>query len=213
LADVAEIRMQVPLPETAEELCAVARDLAVSSDDIRLGARATETEIKRLSETNELAKYRIIHFATHGALAGQVGGNSEPGLILTPPEKATETDDGYLSASEIAALKLDADWVILSACNTAAASAEGAEALSGLARAFFYAGARALLVSHWAVDSDATVKLITGAVGRMAADKGIGRAEAMRQSMLALIDKGTAEETQPAFWAPFVVVGEGAAAK
>jgi CHAT domain-containing protein len=213
LAEVTEIRMQVPLPETADELCAVARDLRVSGDEIRLGARATEAEIKRLSEAGELAKYRIIHFATHGALAGQVGGNSEPGLLLTPPEKATETDDGYLSASEIAALKLDADWVILSACNTAAAGAEGAEALSGLARAFFYAGARALLVSHWAVNSDATVKLITGAVSRMVADKGIGRAEAMRQSTLVLIDNGTADETQPAFWAPFIVVGEGAPSK
>ena len=182
-----------------------------SEKDVWLGNRATEAEIKRLSEAGELTKYRIIHFATHGALAGQLGGNAEPGLILTPPHTATERDDGYLSASEIAALKLDADWVILSACNTAAGSAEGAEALSGLARAFFYAGARALLVSHWAVASNATVKLITGAVVRMASDKRIGRAEAMRQSMLALIDKGEPHEAHPAYWAPFIVVGEGSA--
>ena len=213
LADVAEIRNQVPLPETGDELCAVARDLRVSEKDIWLGNRATEAEVKRLSAAGELAKYRIIHFATHGALAGQVSGNSEPGLILTPPTTATEQDDGYLSASEIAGLRLDADWVILSACNTAAGGAEGAEALSGLARAFFYAGARALLVSHWAVASAVTVKLITGAVERMASDKRIGRVEAMRQSMLALIDKGEVYETHPAFWAPFVVVGEGAAAR
>jgi CHAT domain-containing protein len=209
--DVAQIRSQVPLPETANELCAVARDLGVSGDDIHLGAHATETEIKQLSESGKLAKYRIMHFATHGALAGQLSGLSEPGLLLTPPDKATETDDGYLSASEVTALKLDADWVILSACNTAAGGAEGAEALSGLARAFFYAGDRALLVSHWSVYSDAAVKLITGAVSRMAADSSIGRAEAMRRSMLALIDKGAPFEAQPAFWAPFVVVGEGAA--
>jgi CHAT domain-containing protein len=213
LADAGEIRSQVPLPETADELCAVARDLRVTDKDVWLGNRATEAEIKRLSEAGELAKYRIIHFATHGALAGQVGGNSEPGLILTPPQTATERDDGYLSASEITSLRLDADWVILSACNTAAGGAQGAEALSGLARAFLYAGARALLVSHWAVASDATVKLITGAVERMASDKGFGRAEAMRQSMLALIDKGETYETHPAFWAPFVVVGEGAPAR
>jgi hypothetical protein len=89
LADAGEIRSQVPLPETADELCAVARDLRASDNDIWLGDRATEAEIKRLSESGELAKYRIIHFATHGALAGQVGGNSEPGLILTPPATAT----------------------------------------------------------------------------------------------------------------------------
>ena len=106
-------------------------------------------------------------------------------------------------------MKLDADWVILSACNTAAGGAQGAEALSGLARAFFYAQARALLVSHWEVNSDTTVKLITGAMSRLAADKAMGRAEAMRQSMLALIDTGTPQEAHPAFWAPFVVVGEG----
>jgi hypothetical protein len=209
MADVVQIRMQAPLPETADELCAVARDLGASGDDIRLGSHATETEVKQLSQAGELSKYRIIHFATHGALAGQVSGDSEPGLLLTPPEKGTETDDGYLSASEIAALKLDADWVILSACNTAAGGADGAEALSGLARAFFYAGARALLVSHWSVYSGATVKLITGAVSTMSANKGIGRAEAMRRSMLALIDKGAPDEAHPTFWAPFVVVGEG----
>ena len=67
-------------------------------------------------------------------------------------------------ASEIASLKLDADWVVLSACNTAAGGDANAEALSKLGRAFIYAGTRSLLVSHWAVYSDATVKLITGAV-------------------------------------------------
>ena len=184
LADVASIRAQVPLPETADELCAVARDLGVPDSDIWLGARATERDVKRLSDSGELAAYRIVHFATHGALAGELKAGAEPGLILTPPGEATPEDDGYLSASEIAGLKLDADWVILSACNTAAGGTEGAEALSGMSRAFFYAGARALLVSHWAVDSDATVKLITKTLSTMAADKTIGRSEALRRSMV-----------------------------
>ena len=129
--------------------------------------------------------------------------------MLTPPDTGSEVDDGYLSASEIAGLKLDANWVILSACNTAAGGAQGAEALSGLARAFFYAGARALLVSHWYVDSAATVALIKGAFAELKADPKRGRAEALRRSMLALIDAGA----PPAKWAPFVVVGEGAAAR
>jgi CHAT domain-containing protein/tetratricopeptide (TPR) repeat protein len=210
LADIATIRMQTPLPETADELCAVARDLKVDVKELRLGARATEHEVKRLNQSSQLAQYRIVHFATHGALAGELKGSSEPGLLLTPPDTASENDDGYLSASEIAGLKLDADWVILSACNTAAGSAEGAEALSGLARAFIYAQARALLVSHWAVDSNSTVKLITGAMREMAQDSKVGRAEALRRSMLALIDKGKGRETHPANWAPFIVVGEGA---
>jgi CHAT domain-containing protein/tetratricopeptide (TPR) repeat protein len=212
-ADVSFLSKQVPLPETAVELCTVASTLHANPSDMRLGARATEREVKRLSESGELAQYRIVHFATHGALAGQVQGNAEPGLLLTPPSKPSEEDDGYLTASEIAGLKLDADWVILSACNTAAGGAQGAEALSGLARAFIYAQARALLVSHWKVDSDATVKLITSAMSRLAADKSIGRAEAMRQSMLALIDNGKPHEAHPAYWAPFIIVGEGGAAR
>ena len=88
-------------------------------------------------------KYRMLHFATHGTPAGQLKGTREPGLILTPPATATAVDDGYLSGSEIAGLKLDADWVILSACNSAGGGGDGeaADALSGLARVFFYAGA------------------------------------------------------------------------
>ena len=213
LADATTLRKAPPLPETADELCAVAADLGAAPDNVYLGARATEGEVKRLSRAGELSQYRIVHFATHGALAGQVKGSAEPGLLLTPPDTPSEEDDGYLTASEVAGLKLDADWVVLSACNTAAGGAQGAEALSGLARAFIYAQARALLVSHWEVNSEATVKLITGAMKRLAADKGLGRAEAMRQSMLALMDSGTPREAQPAYWAPFVVVGEGGAGR
>jgi CHAT domain-containing protein len=106
---------------------------------------------------------------------------------------------------------MDADWVVLSACNTAGPQDEGAEALSGLARAFFYAGARALLVSHWAVGSDAAVKLTTRAFAELKAHPKIGRAEAMRISMRELIENGSLGEVHPRTWAPFVVVGEGAA--
>jgi CHAT domain-containing protein len=103
--------------------------------------------------------------------------------------------------------------VILSACNTAAGGAQSAEALSGLARAFFYAGARSLLVSHGEVASDSTVKLITKAIAELGADPKIGRAEALRRSMLSMIDTGKDYEAHPAFWAPFVLVGEGGAAR
>jgi CHAT domain-containing protein len=219
--NVAEVRVQTPLPETADELCMVARALKADAGDIRIGARATEREVKQLSASGRLAQYRVVHFATHGTLAGQLGGAREPGLVLTPPAEGTEEDDGYLSASEIAGLKLDADWVILSACNTAGpgaggagsagSSAEGAEALSGLASAFFYAQARALLVSHWEVESNATVKLVTRAIGETARDPRVGRAEGLRRAMEELFDGDDAMLAHPAFWAPFVVVGEGAA--
>jgi CHAT domain-containing protein len=209
LADVALIRRQAPLPETAGELCEVAAGLGADPAEIRLGARATEHQLKALSASGQLAQYRIVHFATHGVLPDQIEGIADPGLILTPPAEASAEDDGYLSASEVAGLKLDADWVILSACNTASAGATGAEALSGLARAFIYAQARTLLVSHWEVDSAATVKLITSAVNVLARDRSIGRAEAMRRAMLSLIGGGTPQEAHPSYWAPFVLIGEG----
>src|SRR5262249_4213985 len=122
-----------------------------------------------------------------------------------------EEDDGLLTASEIAQLHLDADWIVLSACNTAAGDKGDAEAFSGLARAFFYAKARALLVSHWYVNSDAAVKLTTRAFAELSSNPQIGRAEALRRSMVELITKGQPREAHPANWAPFVLVGEGGA--
>jgi hypothetical protein len=107
LVNLADIKGQVPLPETADELCSVAQ--AVKADtvrDVRLGSKATKREVKRLSASGDLAKYRMVHFATHGTPAGELAGAHEPGLILTPPDTATEADDGYLSASEIAAKEL-----------------------------------------------------------------------------------------------------------
>jgi hypothetical protein len=118
-------------------------------------------------------------------------------------------DDGFLTTSEIATLKMDADWVILSACNTAGPQSENAQALSGIARAFFYAGARALLVSHWEVGSDAAVKLTTRTFGELKAHPNVGRAEAFRVSMRELIQKGSIVDAHPSQWAPFVIVGEG----
>ena len=131
-------------------------------------------------------------------------------MILTPPATASDADDGYLTASEITKLKLNADWVILSACNTAGEGAVDKDAFSGMARAFFYAGARSLLVSHWAVSSGATVELVRGAFNNLKANPNLGRAAAMQLSMKQLVASVGAEAAHPTYWAPFVVVGEGA---
>jgi len=193
----------------------VARLLGAQESSVYLGERATESTLKTLSANGDLKRARILHFATHGLLAGETEGvarsRAEPALMLTPPQRASDEDDGLLTASEVAQLKLDADWVVMSACNTAAGDKADTEALSGLARAFFYAGSRALLVSHWYVDSDAAVALTSGAFAQLEANPSLGRAEALRRSMLALMDKG-GRDAHPATWAPFVVVGEGGAA-
>ena len=213
LADIATIRNQIALPETADELCAIAQSAGASANAVNLAERATENRIKTLSQQGHLADAKIIEIATHGLLAREAKylgfSKAEPGLILTPPKIATTRDDGFLSASEIATLKLNADWVIMSACNTAGGNGEGnGQALSGLARAFFYAGARALLVSHWYVDSNAAVSLTTGALSALKTEPQIGRAEALRRSMISLIDKRE-YYAHPSYWAPFIVVGEG----
>jgi CHAT domain-containing protein len=199
-----------PLPETADELRAVAKSLGASEADLRLRSAATVTAVK----TTRLDQYRIVYFATHALVSGQTEqaakGLAEPALVLSLPATATAFDDGLLTSSEVAQLKLNADWVVLSACNTAAADKPGAEALSGLARAFFYAGARALLVSHWAVESETTVKLMTTIFATIAKNPKLNRADALRQAMLATMDDRTNPEwANPTSWAPFILVGEG----
>ncbi|WP_369598664.1 CHAT domain-containing protein [Sinorhizobium meliloti] len=206
LADVERVRLLPRLADTAIEVRTVAKSLlAQGSIDLLLGQDATETRLKALP----LDRFRIIHFATHGLVSGDIVGLAEPALVMTPPAVPSQIDDGLLTASEIARFQLNAGWVILSACNTAGGERPEAEALSGLARSFFYAGARSVLVSHWPVISSAAVRLTTRAFDEMARDASVDRAEALRRSMLALIDNGEPHEANPGYWAPFVIVGDG----
>ena len=206
VADVNAIRHLSQLPDTADELMSIAKTLGATNDSVYLGEEATEERVK----TIDLSRSKVLAFATHGLVSGDLPGLAEPGLVLTPPNKGTSRDDGILTASEVAQLRLDADWVILSACNTAAGSSNNTDGLSTLSSAFFYAGARALLVSHWPVWSDATTTLVKRIFKERNADSTIGRAEALRRAMLAMIDDTeNPRYAHPQFWAPFVVVGEG----
>jgi CHAT domain-containing protein/Tfp pilus assembly protein PilF len=206
--DRARLAQALPqLPDTADELNAVAKDVGASAADIHLGREASEATLKRAP----LAQYGIIYFATHGLVAGDIKGVGEPSLALSIPEQPSELDDGLLTASEVAQLKLNANWVVLSACNTIAGDKPGAEALSGLARAFFYAGARALLVSHWAVDSEAATRLTTSTFDLLKNEPEIGRAEALRRAMLTYVDDASSpRNAYPAMWGAFALIGEGA---
>jgi CHAT domain-containing protein len=210
--DVTAIGDYLPqLPGTRKEVEQIATELKVQTNDVRLGLDATETGVKQA----KLDQYRIVYFATHGLVAGDLAlfakSKAEPALALTIPDNPNDFDDGLLTASEVAQLKLDADWVVLSACNTAGEEKPGAEALSGLARAFFYAGARSLIVSHWSVDDEAAARLMVSAFRAISRDPKLSHAEALRQSMLAMIDQAKSDaEADPRLWAPFVVVGEPA---
>jgi CHAT domain-containing protein len=212
VADISVLKAELKrLPDTADELRQVAASVRADPADVILGPDATETRVKQ----EKLDQYRIVYFATHGLLAGDVADfaklNAEPALVLSLPEKPTEFDDGLLTASEVAQLKLNADWVVLSACNTASGDKPGAEALSGLARAFFYAGGRSLLVSNWEVETESAVVLMVGTFAALATDPKLSHGEALQKSMLALIDDAHHPDwADPKYWAPFVVVGDPA---
>lgn len=204
-ADVNVLRSLASLPETEQELRTIGTALGADPEDIYLGDRATERAIKAA----DLGKYRILAFATHALVAGQFGNGSEPGLVLSPPLKATREDDGFLSMSEIMALKLDADLVILSACSTATSDGRPrAEGLSGLARAFFSAGARSLVVTHWTIPSAQAVKVTTTMISERQRDSSIDWAEALQRSVVNLIDNdGDPSNAHPASWGAFMLVG------
>jgi len=201
------LRALAPLHDTAGELRTAARALGGDDGSILLAAAATESGLR----AHPLDQYRVLYFATHGLLPGELHCQAEPGLVLSPPPApATSTDsDGLLEAGEIAMLRLNADLVVLSACNTAAAGggALGGSALEGLADAFFNAGARAVLASHWEIPSAATAKLMADVFQRYGRERGRGLGDALRQSQLDLIrDPATAH---PYYWAAFTLIGAG----
>lgn len=214
--DWIEYSQLTPLPDTAEELLAIAGALkADPNGDVFLGERATKRRVK----TMDLSKRKVIAFATHGLLPGDFPGLTQPALALSLPENPEDKEGALLTLEDILTLKLNADWVVLSACNTAAGEGAGAEAVSGLGRAFFYAGSRALLVTHWPVETRSAKILVTNIFERYGADPALTRAEALRQAMLSLhdspgyVDPGTKKIVfsfaHPIFWAPYALVGDG----
>ena len=213
--DSAQLRLIPRLPDTADELKSIA--LALQADPskvLNLGKAANEETVKK----TDLSKFRIIVFATHGLVPGDLDGLHQPALALTAPEVAGVPGDGLLTMEEILALKLNADWVVLSACNTGAGAGAGAEAASGLGRAFFYAGTRAILVTNWSVHSAAARELVTDLFRRQAADLKLSRGEALRQATMTLLDgpgytdasgKSLFTYGHPIFWVPYTIIGDG----
>jgi CHAT domain-containing protein len=200
------IRALAPLPETADEVRRIGARLNADPGSILIGAAASEANLRRQA----LGEYNVLYFATHGLLPGELRCESEPGLALSPPAGAATSaaDDGLLDASEVAGLSLNAELVVLSACNTAAGGGRfGGEALSGLAEAFFYAGARTLVASHWQVPSVATVRLMTSLFDHAGPKLTGGIAESLRQAQLGLAADPTT--AHPYYWAAFTVIGDG----
>ena len=214
IADVAQLRLFARLPGTAVELENMRESLGAPPGSVHILAEATEGAIK----SADLSRVEILALATHGVMAGELSGAAEPGLVFTPPTAASDHDDGLLTSSEIAGLRLNADWVILSACNTAAGDgSDGASGLSGLARSFFYAGARNLLVSHWPVRDDAASRLTVETLRLQNEHPAMSRAEALQRSMVLIRNDASHDVdgdtwAHPNAWAPFSLIGDGARA-
>ncbi|MET0250649.1 MAG: CHAT domain-containing protein, partial [Novosphingobium sp.] len=212
LADVAALRTMARLPGTARELAAMRAEFPPASATVHLAEDATEARLKR----DDLTGLSVLALSTHGLLAGEAGqlGVAQPGLVLTPPAKATPLDDGLLTAAEIAALRTDASWVVLSACNTAAGDGtSGAEGLSGLAKAFFFAGAESLLASHWPVRDDVAAVVTVKVLELEKAHPGWSRAQALQAAEKAIRDDPAADGdlatwAHPSAWAPFSYIGD-----
>jgi CHAT domain-containing protein/tetratricopeptide (TPR) repeat protein len=198
----AQVAKLAPLPESADEVQSMSTELIAGKGTLLLGEKATKYELLKAGlETKE-----IIAFATHGLLPEDLYCESEPSLALAPGSHGNVQDDGVLRASEIAMMRLNANLVILSACNTAGADGQlGGESLSGLARAFFYAGARNVLATHWPIASQPTVELTTGMVRKRA--QGLNWSDALRESKLRMMDNPAT--SHPFFWGAFSLVGGG----
>ena len=149
---------------------------------------------------------------TAAAIGISSSGKNGMAKALSNPAVSGDGEDGLLTQEEILGLKLSADWVVLSACNTAAAADPAGEAVSGLGRAFFYAGAKSLLVTNWAVETESAKMLTTDTFRRQAAQAGMTRAQALRQASLALLGRPAGagpSYAHPMYWAPFSLIGDG----
>ena len=193
-----------PLPETRDELVALAETLGADPKaDLVLGAGATRKAVL----TATLADRRVVAFATHGLLPGEIPGLSKPALAMAATDNPA--DSPLLTLDDVLSLKLNARWVVLSACNTAGGERDGA-AMSGLVRGFFFAGARSVLATHWAVESEASRQLVSRIFAEYAKDPRANRAFSVRRAQLAMIDGtlGGGSYAHPFFWAPYALFGD-----
>jgi len=194
-----------PLPGSRQEVVVIDKIFYnnITNNHIFLGGKAQESMIKKLNKKGELKKYHFIHFATHGFLPGEVDGLSEPCLVLSIYGK-NENEDGFLKMSEILNMKINADLITLSACNSGVIEPEDFnEGISGLARSFFFAGAKSLLVTLWSIDDTATIKFMENYYSKL--NEGMTASQALNFSRRKMLDS---EFAHPGLWAPFVLNGE-----
>jgi CHAT domain-containing protein len=188
-----------PLPETRTELLALAAALGADPRaDLVMGASATRAAVLAA----DLSDRRVVAFATHGLMPGELPGVSKPALAMAA--NADERESPLLELDDVLGLRLNAQWVLLSACNTAAGGEQGGAAMSGLVRGFFFAGTRSVLATHWAVESESAAAMSSGIF--QVQSRGASRAESLRQAQLAMIDGSRWQH--PYYWAAYALFGD-----
>jgi CHAT domain-containing protein len=210
-SDSAQLLAGLPaLPGTLKELDAARQLMNAGTSDELLGTAFTADAVTRMP----LKDYRTLQFSTHALLPAELKCQDQPAIVTSAPPGAASASGAMLTTDRVLGLSLDADLVILSACNSGGPGGTTAgESLSGLARAFFYAGARSMMVTHWSVNDQAAAYLVTDTLRRLRASPGIGAAQGLREAELSLLDAAakapTSVASHPFFWAPFAVIGEG----
>jgi tetratricopeptide (TPR) repeat protein len=196
------------LPETEEEAREI-KDVLLAPDSsmpLRLRQEASRSNVLKLNEEQKLADYRYVVFSCHGVVPDVTNRVSQPALVLSQPDPAGGA--GFLTMADTFGLRLDADLVTLSACNTGRGVEVRGEGVIGLTRAFMYAGTSAISVTLWSVESISAKTLSTGLYENLKAGK--GRAEALRDIKLRMIHREEDENYRyPFFWAPLVLFGDG----
>ncbi len=192
-----------PLPGTRLEVTSIGKvfGLAADSPDLKLASAATESSLKQLDKSEKLTQYRYLHFATHGILTGDIPSVGQPALILSLV--GDPDNDGFLTMKEVQSLRVNADLVVLSACQTGLGQQVSGEGVMGMARAFIVAGAPSVVVSLWSVADESTAKLMQQFYTYLVKEhKGKGEALQLAREDLRK------QYPDPYFWAPFVLIGE-----
>jgi CHAT domain-containing protein len=207
----AEVLAGLPrLEGTQRELGLVSRVFGAAPGETVTGPAFTVSAVKK----EPLSQYRIVHFATHALLPAEIACQEEPAIVTSTPDGAPDAAGALLTSAEISGLKMDADAVVLSACNSGGPGGTTAgESLAGLARSFFYAGARSLLVTHWTVEDEFATYLVALSLNSLKEHPSEGLAVALQRAQITFLDRTDIEAPlkHPYYWAPFALVGEGGA--
>jgi CHAT domain-containing protein len=190
-----------PLPETADELRAVAQVLRAANDDLWLGTKALRSVVLQ----EKLDTRRVLAFATHGIKPGEIPGLSKPALAMA--YEGSGVQDSLLTADDVVGLRLNADWVILSACNTGTLEEREDQTLAGLVRAFFLAGSRSVLMTQWAVESESAKRLVVATLESFAQGQSKTESLVLAQRAMAAGKLGEAY-AHPYYWAAYALAGD-----